>query len=275
MDILPSIISYGYRDVLTKAFSATEDTDFEKLAIRITDNKLPNYRIETQTNNWLKSNPFGYGRWFFNRAVIRTTKLFSLSEAVQPVPKYQHNKLPLQRVVQILKRHRDMMFEGADNKPISIIITTLASRAYNKQENIIEALVDVVNNMERFIEVRRDKYTNVPYKFIGNPVNDEENFADKWRVTKQKETNFYKWLTQVKADVNNLVNQRGKGLQFINESMQKPFGKELVTKTFSNYGDNLLKRRESGGLKMAAGTGLISEVGRTNIPQHKPFGKNE
>lgn len=57
--------------------------------------------------------------------------------------------------------------------------------------------------------------------------------------------------------------------------MQKPFGKELVTKTFSNYGDNLLKRRESGGLKMAAGTGLISEVGRTNIPQHKPFGKNE
>lgn len=106
----------------------------------------------------------------FNRAVIRTTKLFSLSEAVQPVPKYQHNKLPLQRVVQILKRHRDMMFEGADNKPISIIITTLASRAYNKQENIIEALVDVVNNMERFIEVRRDKYTNVPYKFIGNPL---------------------------------------------------------------------------------------------------------
>lgn len=42
----------------------------------------------------------------------------------------------LQRIVQILKRHRDIMFNGDEDKPISIIITTLASRAYRGETNL-------------------------------------------------------------------------------------------------------------------------------------------
>ena len=57
--------------------------------------------------------------------------------------------------------------------------------------------------------------------------------------------------------------------------MQKPFGKDAVTKAFSSYGEKYLKQRESGVMKMAAGTGMLGETGRTSVPQHKPFGKNE
>lgn len=56
-----------------------------------------------------------------------------LAESVRAVPKYQSNKTPLQRAVQILKRHRDIMFAGDEDKPVSIIITTLAAKAYQEK----------------------------------------------------------------------------------------------------------------------------------------------
>lgn len=139
LDILPSIVDSGYRILLEKAFSAVDQTEADTLALRITDNTEDNYRTETDHLKWLKSNPFGYARWFFNQASLDITKAELFSEAIQPIPSYSKDKLPLQRVVQILKRHRDLMFDGDENKPISIIITTLASRAYAKQTNILDA----------------------------------------------------------------------------------------------------------------------------------------
>ena len=273
MDILPSIVDSGYRMILEKAFSATELEDIDELAIRITDNEEDDYDIETNHSEWLKSNPFGYGRWFYQQATLDFTKSFSINESIQPVPTYRKEKLPLQRVVQILKRHRDMMFNGDEDKPISIIITTLASKAYSKETSIIEALLNVLDNMGDFIEERYSVEHQKVIKWIQNPVNDEENFADKWPDFPKKQINFYKWLKQVKVDINNATKKRG--VHLIQESLENPFGKRTVTKAFSNYGENLLKKRESGTMKMAAGTGLLGGTGRTTIPQHKPFGKHE
>lgn len=275
MDILPSIVDTGYRMILEKAFSDTELKDIDKLGIRITDNQTDNYQWETNHLEWMKSNPFGYARWFFQQATLEFTKAFSLNESIAPVPKFNKKKLPLQRVVQILKRHRDMMFNGVKHKPISIIITTLAAKGYNKETDIITALMNVVNNMRRNIEERWSVEYGKVIKWISNPVNDEENFADRWQQNPQRETDFYKWLDVLEKDLNNILDQRGKGLQFINESMAKPLGKDAVTKAFSSYGEKYLKQRESGTMKMAAGTGMLGDIGRTSVPQHNPFGKNE
>lgn len=274
LDILPSIVDKGYRMILEKAFSDTELKDIEKLGIRITDNQMDNYEWEASHLEWLKSNPFGYGRWFFQQATLDFRKAFSLNESIAPVPKFKKEKLPLQRVVQILKRHRDMLFNGHEHKPISIIITTLASKAYNKEVDIIEALIHVVNDMENYIEERWSDDHGKVIKWISNPVNDEENFADKWQEYPQREKNFYHWLSEVKKDLNNIFGQSGKGLQFINESMVKPFGKDAVTKAFSNYGENLRKQREGGSLNVAAKTGMIGTAG-TAVKNHNFYGKEE
>ena len=274
LDILPSIVDKGYRMILEKAFSDTELKDIEKLGIRITDNQMDNYEWEASHLEWLKSNPFGYGRWFFQQAILDFRKAFSLNESIAPVPKFKKEKLPLQRVVQILKRHRDMLFNGHEHKPISIIITTLASKAYNKEVDIIEALIHVVNDMENYIEERWSDDHGKVIKWISNPVNDEENFADKWQEYPQREKNFYHWLSEVKKDLNNIFGQSGKGLQFINESMVKPFGKDAVTKAFSNYGENLRKQREGGSLNVAAKTGMIGTAG-TAVKNHNFYGKEE
>lgn len=274
MDILPSLVCNGYNIVLEKAFSATAlDKDYESLAIRITDNKQNNYYSDTIAENWMKSNPFGYGRWFFNASdVFSLRKSIMLSETVSPVPKYNKDKLPLQRVVQILKRHRDMMFNGDKDKPISIIITTLASRAYNKETSIIDALMNVVYNMRNYIESRYDSSTGRIIKWISNPVNPEENFADKWVEHPQREKNFYKWLDQVGQDIQAIVQQRG--LYNISESMKKPFGEKVVTKTFSAFGEKNLILRKNGILKMATGTGILSTTGSVAAAAHNFHGND-
>jgi hypothetical protein len=270
LDVLPSIVDSNYTRLFSESYSNISDID--SIAIRITDKERTDYPTETNHLIWLKSNPIGYGKWFYNRAEVSTRKLILFSEAVQPVPKYQEEKLPLQRVVQILKRHRDIIFNGDEHKPISIIITTLASRAYNKETDIIEALTNVVNSMEDFIKVEYSPEHGRNIKWIANPVNEEENFADKWPDNAIKEDIFYEWIKQVKLDIQNITETRG-GLQLIQESMAKPFGDKIIAKTFSSYGDNLRKQRESGNLKMAAGTGILGSTGSTSVKNHNFHGK--
>jgi hypothetical protein len=272
LDILPSIIDSNYIKLFSESYSAIKN--IQDLAIRITDNERIDYSTEANHQNWLKSNPIGYGKWFFSRADITKNEIKLLSEAVQTIPKFKKEKLPLQRVVQILKRHRDMMFNGDEDKPISIIITTLAARAYNQETNVIDALVNVVQRMPDFIVDWYSLEHNKWIKKVANPVNDEENFADKWVDYPQRQKNFENWLKAVQRDLNNILGQSGKGLQSINESMAKPFGRDAVTKAFSYYGENLRDQREVGGLNVAPKTGMIGTVGNA-VKNHNFYGKEE
>jgi hypothetical protein len=255
MDILPSLVCNGYSTVLEKAFSVKEH---------------PNYDTDTVAENWMKSNSFGYAKWFFNEATILQEKRLMFSASVNPVLKYQKEKLPLQRVIQILKRHRDMMFRGNEDKPISIIVTTLAGLAYKKEILVIEALINIVENMKTHIEERYDRNSGKFVKWIFNPVNPEENFADKWAEHPEREKNFYKWLNQVRQDVHNITQQRG--LYNISDIMKKSFGESAVTKTFSTVGERNRNLRENGILKMTTGTGILSSIGTVVVASHNFHG---
>lgn len=270
LDVLPSIVSRGYRLLFESKMSADDLQDVEKLAIRITDKQMKNYAVSTDVSDWLKSNPFGYAVWFKLRSMLDRYKLFSLNEAIQPIPP-QENKSLLQIIVQILKRHRDLMFNGDCDKPISIIITTLAAKAYNRQNNLIDGLVSVVNTMENFVEQRVDA-KGVRIKWISNPVNPQENFADKWAANPLKQANFERWVARVKADLENILSKRGYELQ---SAIGEVLGKKEVNKAFANLADGALRQREGGGLKMAAGSGIIGSVGRTVISQHTNYGSSE
>jgi hypothetical protein len=84
--------------------------DVAKHAIAITDDRHPQY-TETSTD-WLISNPEGYARWFEARMrqaqqFLQTRALLENVATVDDMPAYRW-KTPLQRCVQILKRHRDV-----------------------------------------------------------------------------------------------------------------------------------------------------------------------
>ncbi len=288
MDILPAINTNGYSVILEKAYSNLKDQSYEEMVLSITDNETePHYSNSTEPSEWLQSNPFGYAKWFMNIADnIRgvRTKMFSLNESVSPTPKYQSERLPLQRVVQLLKRHRDIMFyeydeEEKKEKPISCIITTLATKAYDSEDNIVDALTNIVNTMGDYIEEKYDYKQGMYVKWVSNPVNEEENFADRWAIEGSKrEKFFYDWLDKLKEDFG-IFNTDFNRMN-LNESLQKSFGSAPVTKTFSDVGDRMKLLTDSGNNFIDRKAGLVGAVitGLENInpvKEHKFYGNEE
>jgi hypothetical protein len=163
--------------------------------VAITDDRHRDYR--TKGGIWLNSNPRGFARWFESRAALgRPTSVGKGARAeVEAVPPYVW-RTPLQRSIQILKRHRDVMFANApDRAPISMIITNLAAHAYHGEQDLAVALSNIVTNMERYV---REQWPKVP-----NPAYLAEDFADKWRQSPELhlEMNFRSWMHQVRSDV--------------------------------------------------------------------------
>lgn len=154
---------------------------------------------DTELIRWQKSNPKAFADWFFDRmTVIVQAKKVALAESLQAsveeVPEWQV-KTPLQLTIQILKRHRDIYFQqDPDNKPASIIITTLAAWAYNNQADAYDALLSIVQDMPSRIEKRDGRW------WIPNPVDPEENFADKWNEHPAYYESFQRWLQKARDD---------------------------------------------------------------------------
>lgn len=254
MDILPSVSNKDYdvqmRNILSERFDINS---LDKISIRITDKDRNGYATQTDIHDWLKSNPDGYAIWFANRCREKISKRQLLTEDIIPIGKYNPNKTPLQRIVQILKRHRDIMFNHDEKKPISIIITTLAAQAYQGESDILEGLVNVVNHMKDGI--REDANGK---KIVANPLNKEENFAEKWIDDPVRKDNFYNWLEAVKRDLNAILSS--KGLSVWN-NMNKPFGRRIVESANKRYTESKKTSFKNDGTKIAA-TGVLGTIGQ-------------
>src|SRR5699024_12259427 len=99
---------------------------------------------------WHISNQQGYLHSFQTKIV--QDKLKVLKASIEPISSYGQKAI-LQRCIQLFKRHRDTMFYEEtmkDCKPISIIITTLAARAYKGEQNNEEALINIINEMNNY-----------------------------------------------------------------------------------------------------------------------------
>ena len=201
MDVLPCLPdAQAYQLLLERREHAAfaRDQSLSGQAIAITDWTLPQY--EQLAEDWPLSNPLGYAAWFRARMVVqllegkkRFAKRQMITASVDDIPDYKV-KTPLQRGIQLLKRHRDSTFGDNEHKPISIIITTLSAKAYNEEPTISEALQTILTTMDQFIEYRGEE------AWVVNPVNPEENFADKWAEESKKRENFFKWLEQARHD---------------------------------------------------------------------------
>ena len=189
--------------------------EWAKSAICITDRKTWNVISE-----WPRSNPKGYAAWFKSRMQIRLDeeKLAHAREIRAEVEKIEDFdvRTPLQQLVQILKRHRDIRYNGDEDKPISIIITTLAAWAYRNEADIGEALLNVVPRMRECIEQRNGVF------WVPNPVNPQENFADKWAEKPQKAQLFFEWLNDLEREYQHLLTDEG--FEKIGSYLNEAFG---------------------------------------------------
>jgi hypothetical protein len=190
----------------------------------ITDNRLPNYQQVSQF--WKVSNSEGYAKWFESRMKLATLlmeeRAFGAKAATVDDLPTRKWKSPLQWSIQILKCHRDRMFEDSpESKPISIILTTLGAEAYRGESEVSDALGGILSRMGDQVRSVRPR---VPY-----PVNPFEDFGDKWCDPEFKrlnlEQNFWSWLRQAKIDFE--VIQQSRDVDFIAEQASSKFGATL------------------------------------------------
>ena len=239
MDGVPSIpVDDPRRQLITKAmvdFGSAEvlAQNVAKHAGSITDNTLPNY--EHISLEWLISNSEGYALWFESRmklamGLLEKRAFEAKAAKVDDLPARKW-KSPLQKCVQALKCHRDVMFaDNPDGKPISIIITTLAASAYRGEQDVGSAMQNILATMATFVNKQKPR--------VPNPVNPTEDFADKWYAAEYAalhlEQNFYWWLQQAQEDFTKIGQSRD--ADFIAEHVREKFASSIDT---SNLRDKL------------------------------------
>jgi hypothetical protein len=258
LDVVPSIPEdTARRQVLQKSiieFGSTKDSTLAasvaNLTGAITDKKHPGYPVIH--SDWRNSNSEGYALWFESRMRLATfiqkrAMLEAKAAQVDPLPARNWNS-PLQQCIKILKRHRDIMFqENPDRKPISIIITTLAAAAYEGEEELENAMQTILSRMGRLVQPQGRR--------VPNPVNPEEDFADKWATASgirlNLEKNFWDWLKRAQTDFGDL-----------GASDDSDF---LVERAISKYGATLnaselrKKLRVLGATVLTTGSGLAQQ----------------
>lgn len=237
----------SHLDVLPAIPDAAGATD----AILITD---------TELRLWQHSNPIAFATWF--HSVMNESIVVNASVNVDDVPAWP-NKTVLQQAVQALKRHRDIFFTGRlDDRPASVIITTLAALAFRPGGSLYETLCQITKRMPALVE-----YTDAGWCVI-NPVSPKENFADRWRNHPARAAAFFDWIEAAQSDFEAIGQRRGPE---VFEVVSKSLGQRVAAAASAGRGAELLKSRTSGRLSVTTGaavSGLATSGGRVVRPHN-------
>lgn len=221
-------------------------------AIAITNNSGTGY-------SWTASNPRGYGSWFdsknadaFARVAFEQKMAIQDRESViyasiDKVPD-QLVRTPLQRSIQLMKRHRDICFNDhgrIDYAPISIIITTLGAHLYGNEADAYSALSGIVGKLQAHAALLEGKSIDRSLAsmgliqkrpdatwYIGNPVNPEENFADRWHEDNHARARaFFSWVEALQKDILNVPAEANS--RVLKEHLGRALGATIVAKHIS------------------------------------------
>lgn len=209
--------------------------------------------------SWLTNNPRGFRAWFdkYNEPYLAASRetyrerLFEANQAifssVEEIP-HELDRSALQRVIQILKYHRDVYYakykDGDTLKPISSIInvvTTQIASQHNPDCSVFELLEYVLNELD--IYAQQEKLTFKEFSqlynnrtvfsrpdgkwYIENPANPEDNLANKWNQDTRIPTFFFRWVKTVKTDLIESLQQESE--QEFRVALENGFGNTTVS----------------------------------------------
>lgn len=188
----------------------------EETFILITDKNL-----DTNLTKWIKSNPTGYVKWFeeINSLYPQYDKIKIFNESVQELPN-AFERTSLQKVIQILKVHRDSYYykrRKEEKKVISSIITTLCAQIARENLNFtsldtLDLLSYIVKELRIYshyltaeaLDLRYNDKKVIKKNFskweILNPVNPDDNLADQWNEDPEKAELFFDWIENINQE---------------------------------------------------------------------------
>ena len=151
--------------------------------------------------DWLRTNPRGFANWFLG--LYKRKQIFDENNGVESLDVYG-TRNPLQRAVQLIKRHRDVYFQNRkEDGPASIIITALTGLSYKGETTIEDILRNGPILWASFIKISNGKY------YIQIPPLTDDNYADKWNGEDKKAAAlFFEWHAKLLSDLDKLFSQR-------------------------------------------------------------------
>lgn len=236
---------------------------------------------------WKASNPLGYRAKFERRAALppRIRSVFGKAfdsartdAQVEPYPEEKRLKGILRRIVQIAKRHRDVHFIDNDGRlaPQSIIITTLASRAYEycvtqfEYDHELDLIVDVLRKMLAMLQTSAVEGRTIWY--LWNQTTAGENFCEKWNKHPERALAFFEWHAKAVADVEQLA--AAPGLDQVRRLLGKIFGSTPANKAMDSLTERVGAARATSRLSVTKPAGLIigTTAGATSVRSNTFFG---
>lgn len=230
------------------------------------------------------SNPKGYVEWFKSAMEYKKLQkshrtLFEHGQTDVEELRLSRMRTPLQKAVQILKRHRDIYFtnkENADDRPSSIIITTLCAKVYEEtrgrfdSENIYLTIVNMLEQFKNYI----GKNSDGEY-YLENPSNRKENFLKKWKDNPNLVVAFTEWIDKVYKDI--ITNPEAfieDNPQELKKSIYESFGQKEAEKALDSYGIKMGEYAKAGSLKYDRNDGniVLNEEKGTPYKPHTYFG---
>lgn len=253
MDILPTMMSdtYSTNKELTMTHKEDEKSDYE----------------------FRQTNPEAYYDWFIERMEEERKRLkeeYAIRNKLEivDVPEYEI-KTTLQVAIQILKRYRDIKFkETPDIKPISIILTTLMAKVYTGKESVYELIEKF--SKEYMMHIEKDENGNI---IIRNPVNENENFADKWPKYPERREAFFKFMIELEQDlVTNKILLEG-NIREQADFYKKLFGENMVNRAYENIANETRSEREKANIYLKENGNITSQKTNINVRNHNFYGK--
>lgn len=222
---------------------------------------VPDCKLEC----WKHSNPKGLTAWFLlacQRREAIQERFFKASVEPLPSPVPSEFKYPLQRVIQLMKRHRDIFFAGGRDIARSVILTTLAGSFYRGERSLSRALASILDS----IHAKLAACPRVPV--IANPVHPGENFADTW--DQEKYDRFRAYIANFRTLFGSVLRlQEGamrKGMESSADPLGKLFGAERVKEAIRMEAGEINERREGGSLGVTTAGSLVARSTPGSIP---------
>lgn len=225
---------------------------------------------DRELGRWVSSNPRGYSKWFMGQNDMVKESLLEKALNAEKIPSDNFkNKKPLQRAVQLIKRYRDLHFLEDDTyKTSSIILTTIAGQFYSGEDSIYNAVDGIITRIRAKISS-----SNVRIK-VFNPVNQEEDFTDKWEQEPEYYAAFQKFCEYLDTEWQKLKKENG----IIEEGkvLRQLFGNDIFAKAQSKQTAAIELKRKQNDLGINKNTGVLSSVVGASTMPIKPntfFGK--
>lgn len=214
---------------------------------------------------WLPSNPIAFADWFHRQAAAELATLRKEAAAsrqvdVDAVPSWEV-KTTLQQSVQVLKLHRNLYFaDDLEARPPSCLVTTLAAQSYRGQRLLFDAVMDAASTIPSLIGRDGSRYV------VANPVQPDENFADRWGEDPERARRFFAWLSDLEQTLERAAATAG-GLDKMVAGLGERFGVEAVTKSAARLGQSRAAARRSGALTVTT-AGALSTGAGMRVPDH-------